>query len=167
MPGSSFFISLIAGAALALPWLAAAQGTDELRLNYSVLYSSDLEGPYALAPSSRVFRSGEWVKLQVSSSSEGYLYILIKESDGKSQVLFPDAAGKINRNMNRVRPGARTTIPVNGAFRIAGSAGSDELTIVISRVPLVEPERLLGAGGEAAANLVAQPPAVRYAGVCV
>lgn len=82
----------------------------------------------------RVFRSGEAVRLIVDSNIDGFLYVLLTGSSGRQALLFPHP--EINGGVNRVTAGVPYTVPVEGWFRFDATPGEERLLLAVSRAPL-------------------------------
>jgi len=109
-------------------------------LRYTLIYRANPTDAPRVAPPSRVFQTGERVKLQVESNVDGYLYIFMKGSSGKETLIYPD--DRINNGRNEIRSWQKVTVPANGWFQITEQAGEDSLLLVVSRTPLLnEAER--------------------------
>lgn len=83
---------------------------------------------------SRVFRSGEKIRLQFESNVDGYLYVLQKGSSGLESPLFPDP--RINGGANRIERGILYKVPTTQWFGFDEMAGEERLTVIVSRTPL-------------------------------
>jgi hypothetical protein len=83
------------------------------------------DGGFDIVPKSRVFRSGERLKLLIRTNKAGYLTILNIGTSGNTNVLFNDYVEGLNM----------VEIPRTGNFRFAGTPGTEKLLIMLSGNP--------------------------------
>ncbi|MCX5815910.1 MAG: DUF4384 domain-containing protein [Proteobacteria bacterium] len=83
------------------------------------------DGRFDIVPKSRVFRSGERLKLLVRTNKPGYLTILNIGTSGNTNVLFNDYIEGLSM----------LEIPKAGNFRFSGDPGSEKLLIMLSGSP--------------------------------
>ncbi|MDX2151204.1 MAG: protein kinase [Bryobacteraceae bacterium] len=107
-------------------------------LRYWLTYKATRSSPERFASLDRIFEQDESVKLHVESNIDGYLYVWIKGSSGRESLLYPNP--RIDGGRNIVRSWRPTKVPDSGWFRITDQPGTDVLTLVVSRVPLVDLE---------------------------
>lgn len=98
------------------------------------------------------FRTGDRIRVRVESNSQAYLYIVMKGSSGKWAVLFPST--DIDGGNNRIERGRACTIPpVNApAFYFDETAGTEKVSLVLSRTPEADLEKLIYAAGDRQKN---------------
>lgn len=82
------------------------------------------------------FRSNDKFRISVTSNRDGYLYILHRSPDGKSQVLWPpellDVKGKLS-SQSEIRSGQNRDIPPEpGIFKFDKETGKEVFYIAIS-----------------------------------
>ena len=83
------------------------------------------DGSFDIVPKSRVFKSGERVKLLVRTNKPGYLTILNVGTSGNTNVLFNDYVEGMSMH----------EIPKAGNFRFAGPPGKEKMLIMLSGNP--------------------------------
>jgi hypothetical protein len=83
------------------------------------------DGRFDIVPKSRVFRSGERLKLLVRTNKPGYLTILNIGTSGSTNVLHNDY----------VEAMSMIEIPRTGNFRFTGDPGTEKLLIMLSGSP--------------------------------
>jgi len=76
----------------------------------------------------RIFRSGEKIRLHFQSNVDGRLVILQKQSGGTAQKLFP--APRVNGGDNRIRAGTETIIPSEKAWLTFDNKPGEERLMV-------------------------------------
>ena len=89
------------------------------------------DGTVAKTSTTREFRSGERVRLQIKSNKPGYLYVLNIGSTGSSQVLFP-----LGGEENMVAANETYSVPGNGFMRFDDNPGVETLLVMVSSRPL-------------------------------
>jgi len=92
----------------------------------------DANGNLTRVPSTRVFSSGDRIKLNIESNQNGYLYVLNIGSSGNSHVIFPNAGV----NSNQITAGLPYTIPFKTYMRFDNNPGEELLLIMLSPTPL-------------------------------
>lgn len=81
--------------------------------------------------STRVFRSGERIRLHFQTNVDGRLVIVQKQKDGSSQVLYPDK--RINGGDNRIKASFDTIIPSEKAwFRFDNKPGEEKIMVFLT-----------------------------------
>jgi hypothetical protein len=90
-------------------------------ISYKLVLLKD-NGGFDIVSKSRVFRSGERLKVLVRTNKPGYLTILNVGTSGNTNVLFNDYVEGMSMH----------EIPKAGNFRFAGAAGSEKLLIMLS-----------------------------------
>jgi hypothetical protein len=90
------------------------------------------------------FRSGQQIRLVISTNVNGHLYILSEGSKGTRRLIFPDP--RMKQGEGSVQCFQEFEIPGNGFFAFDDTAGGETLHIVISPQPVQELQEL--AGGE-------------------
>ncbi|HOS60421.1 MAG TPA: DUF4384 domain-containing protein, partial [Syntrophorhabdaceae bacterium] len=83
------------------------------------------DGRFDIVPKSRIFRSGERLKLLVRTNKPGYLTILNIGTSGSTNVLHNDY----------VEAMSMIEIPRTGNFRFTGDPGTEKLLIMLSGSP--------------------------------
>lgn len=79
-------------------------------------------GDFTIVPRSHTFRTGDRVKILVSTNRPGYLNIINIGSSGNTNMLFNDY----------IEARAITEIPKQGNFRFAGAPGTEKVLIMLS-----------------------------------
>jgi hypothetical protein len=117
-----------------------------------------------------VFRTGDILRFQLTSSMAGYLYVVDKGSTGTTSTLFPGSSDL--HGDNRIEPRRGYLVPAdgNGWFEVTGPAGFDVLYFLVSATPMnlaaaAAPETGAGTGigagtGAAAQGVPAPAPAL-------
>jgi hypothetical protein len=92
------------------------------------------------------FHSKDRIRVKVEANGDGYLYIVMGGSSGQWQVLFPskDIAG----GDNRIERGKPYTIPPADSFLFDETAGVERVSLVLSRTPQADLEKLIYAAGD-------------------
>jgi len=103
---------------------SAAAPAKYVGISYKLVLLRD-NGRFDIVPKSRVFRSGERLKLLVRTNKPGYLTILNVGTSGNTNVLFNDYVEGMSMH----------EIPKAGNFRFAGDPGSEKLLIMLSGSP--------------------------------
>jgi len=82
-------------------------------------------GDFTIVPKSHTFRTGDRVKILVSTNRPGYLNIINIGSSGNSNMLFNDY----------IEARAITEIPKQGNFRFDATPGTEKILIMLSNNP--------------------------------
>ena len=83
------------------------------------------------------FRTGDKIRLILKTNFDGYIAMINKGTTGKFSLLYPYAGAD-----DRVRPSADIQFPKEGDWiEFDGNSGTEELTIVMSKVSLVDRDR--------------------------
>jgi hypothetical protein len=87
-------------------------------------------------PPNKVFKSGDILRFQLSSSMAGYLYVVDQGTTGGVATLFPGASAL--QGDNRIAPGRNYLVPVDGDgwFEVGGPPGFDVLYFLVSATPI-------------------------------
>lgn len=80
---------------------------------------------------SHPFHSGDRIKLQVKSNTEGYLYVLNEDSSGQQTTLYP-AKGQ---QSGLIQPGSIYSVPTRGAIRFDNQPGREKIIIALAKQP--------------------------------
>jgi hypothetical protein len=83
--------------------------------------------------STRIFRSGECVAVELQSNRSGYLYVMAKQSDGNWTPLLPSP--EMPDETNVLDPGMRVRVPKDYCFEIHNPPGKETLVVILSRDP--------------------------------
>ncbi len=78
------------------------------------------------------FHSGDRIKLQIKSKTEGYLYVLNQDISGRQTPLYPargQPSGLIQANVTY-------TIPTRGAIGFDNVPGNEKVTIALAKYPI-------------------------------
>lgn len=115
-------------------------------------------------PQNNVFKTGDILRFQLTSSMAGYLYVVDKGSTGTASTLFPGANSL--HGDNRIEPKHAYLVPEdgNGWFEVTGPPGFDVLYFLVSATPMnlaaaAAPEAI-GPGGERPGPVIAPAPAL-------
>ncbi|CAN5682702.1 hypothetical protein BH18ACI4_BH18ACI4_19050 [soil metagenome] len=105
------------------------------------LFTRDANGMSVRADPSRVFRSGERVRVLLETNSDGYLYIFNTTDGGKPVMIYPNA--DLDEGGNYIRSHVPFEIPSSTAmeerlrwFTFDKNEGSERLFFVFTREPL-------------------------------
>ena len=134
-PMKKFIIALALGTlCLFVPVFSYAQGNgkflDEIyntRPSFAVRIEVDKP--------SRVYVKDEFLRTNVTTSKDGYLYLFYKDAEGNVAMLYPNRFNK----KNAIQKGETVSIPTQGSiFQIRMSApfGNELLKAVVSKEPL-------------------------------
>jgi hypothetical protein len=84
-----------------------------------------------------VLAASERVRFRFKSNFKGYLYVINHSTSGTNTLLFPR---QDTGSMNRIEAGKEYVVPATqGAFRVAGPAGYDVISWMVSPVVLAAP----------------------------
>jgi len=89
------------------------------------------DGKVARTSTSREFRTGERVRLQIKPNKGGYLYVINIGSTGSSTVLYPRAGEE-----NAVIANETYSVPGRGFMRFDDNPGVETLLVIVSSKPL-------------------------------
>jgi hypothetical protein len=115
---------------------------------------TDRDGAKRRVTADQVFRSGDRIKLFVTTNRDGYLSLLNIGSSGRSRLLFPHS--QMQQNANFVQANAAYEVPQGGAIRFDDTPGEETLLLMLS----AQPTQMPGGGPVAAAPT--PPPAPSY-----
>ncbi len=80
------------------------------------------------------FKSGDSIRIHVTSNTDAYAYIVLKEgSRGEQSILFPDPRFKDN---NKLKASVDYAIPQDGALTFDKNPGTENLILLLSRNPI-------------------------------
>lgn len=88
------------------------------------------------------FYSGERFRLKVSSAKNGFLYVLMKDADGESHLLFPAPEDLQTGREHFMRRGQSAAFPNADFFRFDTNPGTERLWFVLSPRPIEELEQI-------------------------
>jgi len=89
------------------------------------------DGTSRRVTTSHPFHSGDGIKLQIKSNTEGYLYVLNEDASGQQTTLYP-AKGQ---QSGLIQPGSTYTIPTRGAIRFDNQPGREKIIIALAKQP--------------------------------
>lgn len=87
------------------------------------------------------FRTGDRFRLAVQANVAGYLYVLVKDSEGSIELLFPYEQ---DRETNTVKPFRTRQVPERDWFRFDDREGVERVYLFLSREPIRELEWAAG-----------------------
>ena len=87
------------------------------------------------------FRTGDRFRLAIQANVAGYLYVLVKDSEGRIELLFPYEQ---DRETNTVRAFRTRQVPKQDWFRFDDRKGMERIYLFLSREPIRELERAAG-----------------------
>jgi hypothetical protein len=111
-----------------------AQGSLLLHVSYLVI---DGETRTAV-PLDHKFSTGDRLRIEVTPSRDGHLYLFSREKDGKKERLWPPGDGALP-----VRAGQTISVPEHGSFRTGGTA-EDTIDLLFTLNPLADPAAVAG-----------------------
>ena len=100
---------------------------------------------------SESFYSGDRFQLKVHSPQSGYIYLLLENSSGEQQLLYPYAGS--GHGINRVRANRPMTVPGKTWYKFDDNPGEEVVYVLISEIPIESLER---AGKDKSATLDAE-----------
>lgn len=92
----------------------------------------DANGQLKRVNPSYTFRSGDGIKLQIKSKTDGYLYVLNEDNTGKITPLYPIN----NQPSGLIQANTIYTIPPRGMIYFDNQQGSEKVTIALAKYPL-------------------------------
>jgi hypothetical protein len=101
-----------------------------LRYNLVLVQRGNVSVP---VDSTRNFRNGECVAIEVQANRSGYLYVMGKQSDGNWIPLLPSM--QMPDEINVLDPGMKVRAPKGYCFEITDPPGTETLVVVLSRDP--------------------------------
>jgi hypothetical protein len=125
-----------------------------LALKYSILQRKS--NNFAEVDSDTEFHSGDRIRVRVEANSSAYLYIVMGGSSGQWRVLFPSK--EISGGNNRIEAGQACTIPPENdpPFYFDETAGVEKVSLVLTRSPEPDLEKLIYAVGDPTRNIEQQ-----------
>ncbi len=121
-----------------------------LALKYSILQRKG--NSFEEVDADTQFHSGDRIRVKVATNSPAYLYIVLGGSSGQWRVLFPSK--EISGGNNRIDAGESCTIPPESdpPFYFDETAGVEKVSLVLSRSPEPDLEKLIYAVGDPTRN---------------
>jgi len=111
---------------------AAKPGQGSLLIHVSFLV---VDGEKRTAvPLDHKLSEGDRLRIEVTPSRTGFLYLFSRGKDGKRERLWPPGT-----DMLAVRGGQTIAVPEHGSFRIDGSTGEDTIDLLFTVSPLADP----------------------------
>ncbi|MDD2723884.1 MAG: DUF4384 domain-containing protein [Methylovulum sp.] len=125
--------------------------TEQTPVSYAGLqYWIDLQeadGSSRKVTTGYTFHSGDRIKLQIKSKTEGYLYVLNQDASGQQTPLYP-AKGQTS---GLIEPNHIYTIPTHGAIAFDNVPSNEKVTIALAKFPIPNSEPTPSAKGTTAA----------------
>lgn len=90
------------------------------------------DGKTVRTTTSRVFQSGDRIKLIVQPNDNGYLYVLGLGTTGTSRVLFPNSAA----TSNQVKARETYNVPFNTSMKFDANPGEETLLVLLAPRPI-------------------------------
>ena len=116
-----------------------------LALKYSILQRKGTN--YEEVDPETQFRTGDRIRVKVEANATAYLYIVMGGSSGQWSVIFPSK--DIDGGNNQVHAGKPCTIPPgNDSFYFDETAGVEKVSLVLSRAPEPDLEKLIYKAGD-------------------
>jgi hypothetical protein len=104
-----------------------------LGFRYNVSLWNESKAKAEPVDSDRIFHKGECFVLNFEANRSGYLYVLVKQSDGTWVPLLPNS--EMPEEKNVVDPGQKMRVPAEYCFKVEDPAGAETLFVVLSRDP--------------------------------
>ncbi|HXT27738.1 MAG TPA: protein kinase [Vicinamibacterales bacterium] len=82
------------------------------------------------------FRSGDAVRFEFTSNTEGHLYVVAQGSSGAWKTIFPQP--QINGGLNRIKPFEAYRVPDQQWFEFVDPPGSERVFVFLSKEPVSE-----------------------------
>lgn len=82
------------------------------------------------------FKSGDSIRIQIQSNTNGYIYAVNEGTSGRTNVLFPSR----NNPSAYVKAGAVMTVPARGYFTFDDNPGAEKIRLVLSSTPITNNE---------------------------
>jgi hypothetical protein len=87
-----------------------------------------------------MFYSGERFRLKLRSDRDGYVYVVLRDSQGQTQLIYPTKADRVSENwIDRKRP---QSIPESDFFRFDENAGTEQMWVIVSSRRLADLDRV-------------------------
>jgi hypothetical protein len=85
-------------------------------------------------PLDHKFPTGDHLRIEVTPSRTGFLYLFLRDKDEKRERLWPPG-----ESMLGVQSGQTIAVPERGSFRIEGDSGKDTIDLLFTVSPLANP----------------------------
>jgi hypothetical protein len=85
-------------------------------------------------PLNRKFPTGDRLRIEVTPSRTGFLYLFSRARDGKRERLWPPGQAMLG-----VSGGQTIAVPEHGSFRMEGDPGEDTIELFFTESPLADP----------------------------
>jgi hypothetical protein len=130
------------------PFMKAAY--TPLALRYSLLQKKGTG--YVEVDADTEFHTGDHIRVRVETNDNAFLYIVMGGSSGQWRVIFPDK--DIDHGNNKIEKGHACTIPPenDAAFAFDGPEGVEKVSLILSRSPEPDLEKLIYAAGDPTRN---------------
>lgn len=102
-------------------------------LGYTLFLKNEV-GEYVNVSPSRVFRTGDRMRLLVETNQSGYLYVFHQENGGEAKMLYPHYSVADGRN--DIQAHHTTFVPQRNSFHFTGGPATEVFTVVFSRTPI-------------------------------
>lgn len=150
--------TIVAGVGQAGNLINASATNGPLGLRYAVL-KRDSGNTFREVDPETKFRTGDSIRLHVTPSTSGYLYVVQQGASGIWTLLFPRP--DVANGSNFVEKGQMLAVPGDRSmWTFDANAGEEKLFIVLARKPEPDLDKLIysigGAGGGSGQKLVAQ-----------
>lgn len=104
-----------------------------LGLRYNVVLVDRVSGRSEPVDADRTFKNGDCLAIEFDANRSGYLYVMVKQSSGSWQPLFPSP--EMSDEANIIDPGQKVRAPRGYCFEVTEPAGNETLFVVLSRDP--------------------------------
>jgi hypothetical protein len=85
-------------------------------------------------PLDHKFSEGDRLRIEVTPSRTGFLFLFSRSKDGKRERLWPSGDAMLG-----VQGGQTIAVPEGGSFRMEGTAGEDTIDLLFTASPLADP----------------------------
>jgi hypothetical protein len=126
--------------------IGKGRGAPDSRIQASILLQQTNRSLKEL-PADEMFYSGERFRLKLRSDRDGYLYVLLRDPQGQSQLIFPSAQD-LDETDNRIERNKTQSVPARDFFRFDENAGTERVWVVVSPRPLADLDRAARQGGD-------------------
>jgi hypothetical protein len=140
-PAPSSTVSVEPGATTTAPLNAANDNGVQMAMS---VFRVGPDGALAQVPPDFAFRHGDRVKIGVTSNRDGFLYLILRGSSGKTIALYPEAG---RGGGNTVKAGMQKLFPPNDTFSFDRTPGTETILAVYSEKPEPSMDRVTGGGG--------------------
>ena len=128
-----------------MPAANLQQKDEALEISVNIIGQREAAGRYEpiTVKNDGVLRTNDNLKIYVKPSRDAYIYVLVFDSVGKADMLFPSAQISMN---NHVRGGQTYPVPEGGQwFYLDENTGTENVYVMASLTPMADIDKLLAA----------------------